>query len=72
MLRGARNHGASFAFHHGYQQFERPLLRILEPELNLLLFNSSTLQIQLPTSLSPGYYFIDHPLHTHRWPLKVQ
>ncbi len=29
-------------------------------------------QIQLPITLSPGYYFIDHPLHTHRWPLKVQ
>lgn len=28
-------------------------------------------QIQLPTTLSPGYYFIDHPLHARRWPLKV-
>ena len=23
-------------------------------------------QIQLPTNLSPGYYFIDHPLRSHR------
>jgi len=22
--------------------------------------------------ISPGYYFIDHPLHARRWPLKVQ
>ena len=29
-------------------------------------------QIQLPTTLSPGYYFIDHPLNSHRWPIKVQ
>jgi hypothetical protein len=28
-------------------------------------------QIQLPATISPGYYFIDHPLHAHRWPLKV-
>lgn len=29
-------------------------------------------QIQLPSTLSPGYYFIQHPTRTHRWPLKVQ